>query len=176
MSEPPHRTPPQTDALWPVLYDELRQLATKYLRDRPAGHSLQPTIVVNEAYVKLGDRPAVRDAEHFKALAATAMRQIVVDYVRERHAQKRGGDWARVTLDAVVAEFQAKALDALALDEALTRLAAESERHAKVVELRLFGGLTVEEAARVLSVGQTTVKADWRFATAWLKRELDPAR
>lgn len=161
--------------LLPIVYDELRALAGHFFKREPGDHTLQPTAVVHEAYLRL-----VRPAEtpwtgraHFLAIAARAMRQILVDHARRRKAAKRGGEhWQRLTLDAALAVMDSSSIDATDLEDALCRLAERSARQAQIVELRVFGGLTVDEVAQVLGLGRTTVNGDWTIAKAWLKREL----
>jgi RNA polymerase sigma factor (TIGR02999 family) len=162
-------------SLFPLLYRELRDIADAYFRKAEPGHTLQPTALVHEAFLKLTSAGAVtiKDRAHFLALAAKVMRDLLTNHALGRQTQKRGGDWRRITLDAALDELEANALDVLVLDETLARLSALSERQARIVELRVFGGMTLEEAAEVLDVGLTTVKSDWLIAKAWLKRELE---
>lgn len=165
------------DQLFPVLYGELRRLAIHQFQGEGRGHTLQPTAVVNEAYVKLiGQSPGtVQNRRHFYALAAKAMRQILIDHARRRSAGKRAGDLHRVTLtDALGAPLGIvpPSVDALALDEALRDLADVKPRAAKVVELRYFGGLTAEGTAEVLGVTRKTVTRDWNTARLWLLARL----
>jgi len=162
------------DKLLPLVYDEFRALARHYLAQERANHTLQPTALVHEAYMKLVDQTRVdwQGRSHFFAVAAQAMRRILVDHARSRQRDKRGGGRARVILDEAVALSPQKDEDVLALDEALERLAALDPRQAKVVELRFFGGLSVEEVAEALGVSKRTVEGDWTFARAWLSREL----
>jgi len=163
------------ERLLPVVYEELRALAGHYFKKQRSDHTLQPTALVHEAYLKLigQERPEWQSRAHFLAVAATAMRQILANHARDRKAVKRGGsDRHRITLDRALAAVESDVVDVIDLDDSLCRLAAFSERQARVVELRAFGGLTIEEAAHVLGVGQTTIKSDWQFAKAWLKREL----
>lgn len=152
-------------------YAELRRLAEKYLG--APGQTLQPTAVVHEAYLKLAQShpDAWESREHFLAVAARAMRQILVDAARRRLTAKRGGDRARVTLTGL-AEGSESGLDALVLDDALSRLALVDERLSRVVELRFFGGLSVPEVAQVLGQSSATVERDWRKARAWLRVQL----
>ncbi len=161
--------------LTPRVYAELRALAGRYFRGRGA-HTLQPTALVNEVYLKL-DRASTsaHDREHFFAIAARAMRQILTDHARRAHADKRGGDLQRVTLDGQVAldEATPRAIDLLELDAVLTRLAEASERQARIVELRFFAGLSVPEVALALDCSARTVEREWRFARAWLRRALE---
>jgi RNA polymerase sigma factor (TIGR02999 family) len=161
-------------ALMPLVYDELRRLAANYLRRERPGQTLQATALVNEAYMRLvkDQHLAWQDRAHFIGIAAHSMRQILVDRARARGSQKRGGDRHQVTLDeSAMAETGAIA-DVLAVDQALERLAALDPQQARVVELRFFGGLTVEETAEALGISPATVKRDWSVAKAWLSREL----
>jgi RNA polymerase sigma factor (TIGR02999 family) len=162
------------DKLLPLVYDEFRALARHYLSQERANHTLQPTALVHEAYMKLVDQTRVdwQGRSHFFAVAAQAMRRILVDHARSRQREKRGGGRARVMLDEAVALSPQKDEDVLALDEALEKLAKLDARQAKVVELRFFGGLDVEEVAEALGVSKRTVEGDWTFARAWLSREL----
>ena len=156
-------------AFVPAIYDELRRLARHYMRNERSGHTLQTTALVNEAYLRLSDAEhvAIRDRSHFFAMAATMMRRILVDHARSRAADKRGGGVTYIALDERIAERR-PALDLLVLDDALTRLAALDPQQARIVELRFFSGLTVEETADALSVSPATVKRDWAIAKAWL--------
>ncbi len=158
----------------PVVYDELRRLARHYLRGERAGQSLQPTALVNEAYVRLAKEKthAWQNRAHFCAIAANSMRQILVERARARAAAKRGGSRVRVTLDEGVAAVPGSPVDMLALDEALTALSALDPQLGRIVELRFFGGLSVEESAEALGVSPATVKRGWSLAKAWLKREM----
>lgn len=162
------------DALAPEVYEELRRLAGSYMRKEREGHTLQATALANEAYLRLADQTKVkwRGRAQFLAIAARAMRQILVDHARRHGAEKRGGDLARVTLSDTAATFGQPVLDLLALEEALTSLGALDERKARVVELRFFAGLTSKEAAEALGVSETTVEDDWALARAWLRRRL----
>jgi len=163
------------DRLLPLVYEQLRALAGNYFRAEPSDHTLQPTALVHEVFVRMvgGTEVAWNDRAHFFALAATAMRRILADHARRRRAAKRGGDWHRVTLDAAVTPPTEPQIDAVALDSVLSRLAELDERKHRVVEMRFFGGLTIEEVAAVLGVSTTTVEGDWRVARAWLKAELE---
>ena len=178
-SEPPR---PESgygvSTLAPMVYEELRQLAESYFRKQPSDHTLQPTALVNEAYLKLAEHAQGRwkDREHFLAVAARAMRQILVDHARGCRAAKRGAAFRRITLDQAVAESEDREVDLIALDEALTRLAELDDRKTRVVELRFFAGLTIEEAAEVLGVSLSTVNRDWRMARSWVLRELSRER
>jgi RNA polymerase sigma-70 factor, ECF subfamily len=161
----------------PLVYDELRRLAASYLRRERPGQTLQATALVHEAYVRLVGEKAQRwqNKAHFLAIAALSMRQILVQRARTRKAAKRGGDPQRITLDDQLFAAQTKEseeIDLVALDTALQKLSSLSERQAKVVELRYFGGLSVEEAAEVLDVSPATIKREWTLARAWLRREL----
>lgn len=163
----------------PLIYDELRALAAARLRNERLGHTLQPTALVHEAYLRLAGqtRAVFRDRDHFFAVAAEALRRVLVDYARARQAGKRRAEGPRLTLASEPgAEDAREELDLIELDDALTRLAARSERQARVVELRYFAGLSVDETAAVLGVSEGTVKGDWRVARAWLERELSHAR
>jgi RNA polymerase sigma factor (TIGR02999 family) len=163
----------------PLVYDELRRLAASYIRRERAGQTLQATALVHEAYVRLIGEKAHnwQNRTHFLAIAALSMRQILVQRARARNAAKRGGDPERITLDENLLRAPSgntvQEIDLVALDAALEKLAALDARQAKVVELRYFGGLSVEEAADVLGISAATVKRDWTLARAWLKRELD---
>jgi len=162
------------DKLLPLVYDEFRALARHYLAQERMNHTLQPTALVHEAYMKLVDQTRVdwQGKSHFFAVAAQAMRRILVDHARSRQRDKRGGGRARVVLDEAVALSPQKDEDVLALDEALEKLATLDPRQAKVVELRFFGGMSVEEVAEALGVSKRTVEGDWTFARAWLGKEL----
>ena len=158
----------------PAVYDELRRLARHYLRRERPGQSLQATALVNEAYLRLkkDKRQPWQDRTHFLAIAATSMRQILVERARARNAAKRGGAQIRITLDEAVAAGGEKSIDFLALDEALTRLSAMDPEPARIVELRFFAGLSIEESAEALEISPATVKRGWSMAKAWLKREM----
>jgi RNA polymerase sigma factor (TIGR02999 family) len=159
-----------------LVYDELRRLASAYLARENPGHTLQPTALVNEAYLRVSAQDDVewKNPAHLRALSAIAMRRVLVDHARGKRAGKRGGGAQAVTLDGAMLQSAGEGeLDTLALDAALTRLAEVDERRARVVELRFFGGLTNREVAEHLGVSETTVEADWRFARAWLSRELE---
>jgi RNA polymerase sigma factor (TIGR02999 family) len=161
--------------LFPIVYDELRRLAGAALRRERPSHTLQPTALVHEAFLRLVDVKSSRlqDRGHFIAIAARAMRRVLVDHARSRGAVKRGKAEARLSIDDVdVAAVDASDMDLVGLDQALERLAAIDERQARIVELRFFGGLTVEETAVVIGASDRTVKRDWQMARAWLRREL----
>jgi RNA polymerase sigma factor (TIGR02999 family) len=163
--------------LLPLVYDEFRHLARHYLRAERANHTLQPTALVHEAYLKLVDQSRVnwQGRTHFFAVAAQAMRRILVDHARAHLRQKRGGGAHRIELDEAVALSPQRGEDVLALDEALEKLAKLDERQAKIVEYRFFAGMNVEEVANTLGVSKRTVEADWTMARAWLLRELQRA-
>jgi RNA polymerase sigma factor (TIGR02999 family) len=163
------------ERLFPIVYVELHRRADIAMRREDGGHTLQPTALVNEAYMRLvGQRgPAWQNRSQFYGIAAQMMRRILIDHAREHLAAKRGGGAKQVTLSGVdVAADSDEAIEVLALHEALERLAVLDERQAKVVELRYFGGLSVEEAAEALEISPATVKREWATARAWLKREL----
>jgi RNA polymerase sigma-70 factor, ECF subfamily len=164
------------DRLIPLVYDELRALAQSHMSGR-GDQTLQATAVVHEAYLRLVDQTRARykDRNHFFAVAATMIRRIMVDHARSRAAAKRGGDWSRITLDSSLGWTGGHELDLVALDDALKTLANLSERQARVVELRFFGGMSIEQAAETLSVSTTTIENDWTVARAWLRRQLSPA-
>lgn len=168
------------DALMPLVYPELRRLAARFLAGDRGAHTLQPTAVVHEAYLRLVDQSRVswKGRTHFLAVGAMMMRRIVVDHARQRARAKRGGDWQRITLPtgADPAAPQPLAVeDVLDVEAALGKLAALDERQARVVELRYFGGLTNEEVAESLGVSLRTVVGLWSHARAWLRRELERA-
>jgi len=162
------------DRLMPLVYDELRRLAHHYMTRENAGHILQTTALVNEAYLQLIDANMVKwqDRAHFFAVAANLMRRILVDFARSRNSQKRGGKLSHVSLDEAALLSSEQDADLIELDEALTALAAVDSRKAKVVELRFFGGLSLEETGEVLGVSPDTVWRDWDLAKAWLYREM----
>jgi len=157
-----------------LLYSELRSLASSYLRRERGDHTLQTTALVHEAYLRLADQREVRwkNKEQFMGVAAQLMRRVLVDYSRGHDAQKRGKGFEKVFLEEAVGFSKGKASDVIALDEALTRLAEFDPQQARLVELRFFGGLSIDEAAGVLGVSRTTVKRNWNLAKAWLAREL----
>jgi len=165
------------DALMPLVYDELRKVAANYLRNQRADHTLQPTALVNEAYLKLIDISHVnwQDRAHFFAVAAQTMRHILVDYARAQLAEKRGGAGQKLALDDAISfakEDEKTDVDVIALDDALKQLAMQDEQQSKIVELRFFGGLTVEETAVVLDISPATVKREWAIAKMWLYRQM----
>ncbi len=163
------------DQLLPAVYEELRRIAHSQLREEREDHTLRTTELVHEAYLKLVDHSAVdwQDRQHFFAVAARAMRQVLVDHARRQAAAKRGGDAPEVPLQKVTLPRETKTAELIALDDALDQLAEQDERAAKVVECRFFGGYTIAETADVLGVSRSTVKRDWRGAQAWLNRALD---
>lgn len=164
------------ERLMPLVYAELRQLAGRHFRKERPGHTLQPTAIVHEAYFRLIDQTRVtwKNRGHFLAIASQAMRRILIDHARGRDAEKRGGQAERVTLDPAIASPEpAREVDVLALDEALERLKVLDAGQAQVVELRFFGGLTIEEAADVMAISPSSAKRDFRSAKAWLYRELE---
>ncbi len=163
------------DSLLPLVYQELRRLAAAYLRRERPGQTLQPTALVNEAYLRLlKDRPdRWQNRAHFCAIAAHSMRQILIERARARGASKRGGARVQVTLDEALAAGGERAIDLVALDEALERLATLDPEQARLIELRFFGGLTIEETAEAMDISPATVKRHWTVARAWLARELE---
>ena len=161
--------------LLPLVYEQLRALAGSYFRGQPADHTLQPTALVHEAYLKLIHNPEGewQNRAHFCAVAATAMRQILHDRARRRRAVKHGGEARRVPMgDQIEAPSAGSPVDLVALDDALERLSRLDARQARIVELRFFGGLTVEEVAHLLEVSTRTIEKEWRRVRAWLSREL----
>jgi RNA polymerase sigma-70 factor (ECF subfamily) len=169
---------PSLETLMPLVYDELRRLAAHYLRSERPGQTLQPTALVHEAYLRLlKDRPdRWQNRAHFCAIAAHLMRQILIERARARAALKRGGGQPRVTFDeSLPAAAAGRPIDLLAIDAALERLAALDADQARIVELRFFGGLTIEETAEAMQSSPATVKRHWALARAWLARELDVA-
>ncbi len=161
--------------LMPLVYNELRRQASRYLRHERIGHTLQTTALIHEAYLKLIDQRDVnwQNRAHFFGIAAQAMRRILVDYAKTRHREKRGGAGENLPLDeARFIAFKEKSIDLIALDEALTQLAKFDDQQARVVELRYFSGLSIEETAEVLKISPATVKRDWTIAKAWLKQEI----
>jgi RNA polymerase sigma-70 factor, ECF subfamily len=164
------------DQLIPVVYDELRAVAARYLRRERQDHTLQPTALVNEAYLRLIDQKQVKwqNRAHFMGVAAQMMRRILVDHARRHHRAKRGGGAQQVSLDEAMAVSEERADDLVELDEALTALAAFDERKSRVVEMKYFGGLSVEEMAEVLKVSEITIARDWKLAKAWLYTRMYP--
>ena len=166
------------ERLAPLVYQELHRLAHYYMARERSGHTLQTTALLNEAYLRLVDSPKLswQCRAHFFAVSAQVMRRILVDWARSRQAQKRGGDAPVVELDEALVVAEAPGADLVALDDALKTLAELDPRKSKVVELRFFGGLSVEETAEVLKVSPETVLRDWKFAKSWLRRELSKER
>jgi RNA polymerase sigma factor (TIGR02999 family) len=163
------------DELIPMIYEDLHRLAARYMQREPAGHVLQPTALVSEAYLRLVDQRRVkwRSRVHFFGVAAGMMRRILVDHARRRRAERRGRDWERVTLSGLdLAANEPSQIDVLALHEALERLALFDQQQARIVELRYFAGLTIEEAAKVVDVSEATVAREWTIAKAWLRTNL----
>lgn len=165
---------PELNRLLPEIYDELRRLAAAALRGERRGHTLQPTALVNEAYLRLARSPGLQvlDRKHFLAVTARVMRQVLVEHARTRMRIKRGGSPLRVTLGDDLAASTPPYFDLLALDQALERLGRLSDQQVRIIELRYLAGLSVEEVAEVLAVSPTTVKRDTAMAKAWLMREL----
>ena len=154
-----------------LAYDELHAVASRAFRQQGGAHTLQPTALLNEAWIKLAGRiDLVNDRQHFFALAARAMRQVLVDHAKGRSRSKRGGGERPVSLSSSDGAYETT--DLVALDDSLKRLAVLNERHAKVVELRIFGSLTIDETASELGISTSTVESDWAMARAWLRREL----
>lgn len=167
-------SPDAAKDLFVLVYDELRALAGSFFRKERAGHTLQPTALVHEAFVRLvgATRLDGQDRAHFLAAAARVMRQVLIDHARRKVADKRGGEWIKVALDEGIATSDRSDIDAVAFEETLTTLEGLDPRKAKVVELRFFAGMTMEEAASVLGISPRTVEADWYMARAWLRTEL----
>lgn len=163
------------DKLMPLVYDELRRLANNYLRREAAGHTLQPTALVNEAYLKLvGQKTNWQNRAHFFAISAKLMRRILVDHARQRQAAKRGGsEQQRISITSAETIMKQPAIDLLALNEALDELARMDPQQGRIVELKFFGGLSIEETAEVLGISHATVERDWKVARAWLRRQLE---
>ena len=161
-----------------ILYDELRQVAARYMRRQAPGDTLQATALVHEVFMRLVDARKVdwQDRNHFLAVAARSMRRVLVDLARAKGSTKRGSGAAHLPLDSKIASPESSSVDLLALDAALDRLGAFDVRKVRVIELRFFGGLTVEETAQILDVSPDTIARDWRMARTWLLRELDPGR
>ena len=163
------------DKLIPLVYGELRQIAAAVLRRERSDHTLQPTALVHEAYLRLIDQRNVnwQNTAHFFAIAAQAMRRIIVDHARRHNAVKRGGDNLKVELEEAQSQPGPLDVDVLKLDDALTALAAFDPQQSRIVELRFFGGLSIEETAEVIGISPATVKRDWSMAKAWLHREME---
>jgi RNA polymerase sigma factor (TIGR02999 family) len=163
------------DALIPVVYDELRRQASRYLRRERPGHTLQTTALINEAYLRFVDQKTMKwqNRAQFFGIASQLMRRILVDHARAKHRAKRGGSDIRVSLTEAMALSSNQEIDLVELDEALNRLAEIDEQQSKIVELRFFSGLSVEETAAALNISPATVKRDWSMAKAWLHREIN---
>jgi RNA polymerase sigma factor (TIGR02999 family) len=164
------------DKLMPLVLSELRRMASNYLRRERVGHTLQPTALVNEAYLRLVDQKGARwqNRAQFYGIAAQLMRRILVDHARVKHAEKRGGsEQQRLSITSAQALGTKPDLDVLALHEALEELATIDPQQSRIVELKFFGGLSIEETAEVLGVGHATVERDWKMARAWLRRKLE---
>ena len=166
--------PRATDRLLPLVYDRLRALAQELMQQERSGHTLQATALVHEAYLKLVDqqRAQWQDRAHFFAVAAQAIRRILVDHARGHGRAKRGGGRAKVTLNEELAATYDEVIDVVALDDALAQLAESHPQHARITEMRFFAGLTIEEAAAVLGMSTRTVDRHWRYARAWLYKAL----
>lgn len=162
------------EKLLPLVYDELRRLAHGYLKNERADHTLQPTALVHEAYIRLVDWKTVdwQNRAHFFAVAAQSMRRILIDYARQHKSEKRGGSWQKIALDDVITFADEREIDLLALDEALMLLESFDERQCRIVEMRFFGGLTIEETAEVLKLSPATIKNEWTMAKTWLYGKL----
>jgi RNA polymerase sigma factor (TIGR02999 family) len=162
------------DELMPLVYEDFHRLAESFLRREREGHTLQPTALVNEAFLKLVDQKQVdwKGRTHFLAIGAQAMRRVLVDHARRRRRSKRGGEVQRIALEADLAVSPSREEDVLAVNEALDKLEELDPRQARIVEYRFFGGLNVEEVTEVLGVSKRTVEADWTMVRAWLRREL----
>ena len=166
------------DELMPVVYDELRRLAQNYLSRERQGHTLQTTALVHEAYLRLIDQRSVnwQNRAQFFGIAAQMMRRILINHANERNAKKRQGYATKVSLDDVVSLFEKRDLDLMSLDEALNNLAALDPQQTQIVELRFFGGLTIEEVSEVLGISTATTKREWGSAKLWLRRQLSSRR
>jgi len=164
--------------LMPLVYGELRKLAQAYLQEERADHTLPATALVHEAYIRLVDWKNVtwQNRAHFFALAAQVMRRILVDHAREKRAQKRGGEWTKLSLEEAVSFPQQREVDLVALDDALKELELLDPTQSKIVELRFFGGLTIEETAEALRISPATVKREWTLAKAWLHKTIVRAK
>ena len=165
---------PDTNAMFAIVYDELRGLAQSWWQDQQPGQTIQPTALVHEAYMKIASgRPEYHDEEHFRAIAARAMRQALVQLFRVKHTLKRGGsNRSQVTLTGIESDGQIDPAMVMALDEAIGVLETLDDRKSQVVEMRYFGGMNESEIARVLGVSERTIRADWRSARAWLSKRL----
>jgi len=168
----------ELDELMPVVYDELRRLAQKYLSHERPNHTLQTTALVHEAYLRLVDQKAVdwQNRAQFFGIAASMMRRILINHANDRHAKKRQGYATRISLDEAVNFFEKAELDLTTLDEALNELARLDSQQARIVELRFFGGLTIDEVSEVLQISPATTKREWDSAKLWLRRQLGTRR
>jgi RNA polymerase sigma-70 factor (ECF subfamily) len=166
--------PKATSRLLPIVYAELRRLAAHYMRGERQGQTIQPTDLVHEAYLRLAGQQRIdwQGRTHFLAMAATCMRRILVDRARRKNAEKHGGEGEKIQLDEAVVFSPDRSNEILALDDALKRLAELSPRQSRTVDLRFFGGLTIEEIAQIEGVSPRTVKQDWKLARAWIHREI----
>jgi RNA polymerase sigma factor (TIGR02999 family) len=162
------------DELTPLVYDALRQLAARALRHERPGHTLQPTALVHEAYLKLVDQTRIQwqDRDHFFAITSQVIRRVLVSYARNRNASKRGGGSTVVALDESMTPSPGRDVDLIALDDALKTLSKMDPQQARIIELRYFGGLSIESTAQMLGISTSTVSRDWTLARAWLQREL----
>jgi len=163
-----------SEKLLPLVYDELRRLASRYMRRERPDHTLQATALVHEAYLRLIDQTQAdwKDRAHFFGIAARLMRQILVDHAREHNAQKRGGDVTKLSIDEAISFANKNDFDLVMLDDALKTLASFDPQQSRIVELRFFAGLTIEETAEVIGISSSTVKREWGLAKAWLRREV----
>lgn len=166
------------DQLLPLVYQELRRIASNYMRRERVNHTLQATALVHEAYLQLVDQTRIdwKNRAHFFGVAAQLMRRILVEHARGHNAQKRGGDATKLSLDDVISAFPQREVTVVALDDALNELEKLDARQSRVVELRFFGGLTTEEVAEVLGISTATVEREWRAARAWLHSQLSEVR
>ena len=157
----------------PQIYQDLKKIARSYMKNEAKHHTLQPTALVHEAYLKLSKQENFiwQNRSHFLAISANIMRRVLVDHARAKKAEKRGGDWQKATLEDV-ADVSNEGVDLLALDQALTDLAQQNERQAQIVELRYFSGLSIDETSTILKISTATVKRDWNFAKVWLFKAL----
>ena len=162
------------ETLMPLVYEQLKSLAENYLHRERAGHTLQPTALVHEAFMKLVDQTRVnwQGTTHFRAVAAQAMQRVLIDHARGKNRQKRGGGWQKITLHDAFTLTDDSEVDVEQLHEALEKMREVDERQAKIVEMRVFGGMSSAEAAHALNVSDRTVERDWKMGLAWLRREL----
>lgn len=174
MSEMAHGDQSAADALFERVYAELRRRARAYLRRERQDHTLQPTALVHEAFLRIvgGDNQNWQDRKHFFSVAAQVMRNILVDHARKHYAEKRGGDDRKLSLDEAVDFYKERDIDLIALDDALSRLEALDPQQGRIVELKFFGGLKIDEVARVLDVSEATVNREWHKAKMWLRSQL----